>query len=73
MHPRRAGSARAVRLGTSGRAHPDAILRLGTKDVLVDVRDLPFGSDAVRVDSLAQLADELPERLCGIDSMLSIR
>jgi hypothetical protein len=44
-------------------AHPDAIGRLGTKDVLADTRDLPFGSDAVRVDSLAQLAAELPERL----------
>ncbi|MBV8034131.1 Cj0069 family protein [Roseateles sp.] len=43
--------------------HPETILRLGTKDVLVDVRDLPFGSDAVRVDSLVQLADELPRRL----------
>lgn len=43
--------------------HPDVILRLGTKDVLLDVRDLPFGSDAVRVDSLNQLADELPQRL----------
>jgi hypothetical protein len=43
--------------------HPDTLLKLGTKDVLVDVRDLPFGSDAVRVDSLAQLADELPQRL----------
>jgi hypothetical protein len=45
--------------------HPDVILKLGTKDVLVDVRDLPFGSDAVRVDSLVQLADELPQRLLG--------
>ncbi|MFZ5550924.1 MAG: Cj0069 family protein [Pseudomonadota bacterium] len=44
-------------------AHPDVILKLGTKDVLVDVRDLPFGSDAWRVDSLAQLAAELPQRL----------
>lgn len=43
--------------------HPDTILKLGTKDVLVAVRDLPFGCDAVRVDSLAQLADELPQRL----------
>jgi hypothetical protein len=43
--------------------HPDTLLKLGTKDVLVDVRDLPFGSDAVRVNSLAQLADELPQRL----------
>lgn len=44
-------------------AHPDAILRLGTKDVLVDIAGLPFGSDAVRVDSLAQLSLELPQRL----------
>lgn len=43
--------------------HPDTILRLGTKDVLVEVRDLPFGSDAVRVDGVAQLAAELPQRL----------
>ena len=43
--------------------HPDTILRLGTKDVLVDVRDLPFGSDAIRVESLAQLAATLPDRL----------
>lgn len=44
-------------------AHPDAVLKLGTKDVLVDTRDLPFGSDVVRVDSPAQLAAELPDRL----------
>ncbi|MFI4928112.1 MAG: Cj0069 family protein, partial [Burkholderiales bacterium] len=44
-------------------AHPDAILRLGTKDVLFDTRDLPFGSDVQRVDSLAHLASELPTRL----------
>ncbi len=43
--------------------HPDVILRLGTKDVLLDVRDLPFGSDVVRVDSLNKLAAELPQRL----------
>ena len=44
-------------------SHPDAIQRLGTKDVLLDTCDLPFGSDVVRIDSLAQLAVELPERL----------
>jgi len=44
-------------------AHPDTILRLGTKDILVDVRDLPFGSDAVRVESLEHLEAGLPERL----------
>lgn len=43
--------------------HPDVIQRLGTKDVLFDTRDLPFGSDVSRIDSLAQLAEELPRRL----------
>ncbi|MBV8503511.1 MAG: Cj0069 family protein [Paucibacter sp.] len=43
--------------------HPDVILKLGTKDVLVEVRGLPFGSDVVCVGNLAQLADELPSRL----------
>jgi hypothetical protein len=44
-------------------AHPDAILRLGTKDVLLETRDLPFGSEVLRVDSSAQLAADLPARL----------
>jgi len=44
-------------------AHPDAIQRLGTKDVLFETRDLPFGSDVHRIDSQAQLASELPQRL----------
>ena len=44
-------------------AHPDAILALGTKDVLVQTRDLPFGSDVHRIDSPAQLVSDLPARL----------
>ena len=44
-------------------AHPETILQLGTKDVLVETRELPFGSDVERVDSLDQLARELPSRL----------
>ena len=44
-------------------AHPDCVLRLGTKDVLVETRDLPFGSDVQRIANLAQLAAELPARL----------
>ncbi len=43
--------------------HPDTIMRLGTKDVLFETRDLPFGSDVHRVNSLAQLVSELPMRL----------
>lgn len=46
-------------------AHPETILKLGTKDVLFDTRDLPFGSDVHRVESLRQLEQELPERLRG--------
>jgi len=46
-------------------AHPQAILKLGTKDVLFETRDLPFGSEVHRVDSLVQLEAELPERLRG--------
>ena len=53
----------AAQAGVFVSTHPDTILRLGTKDVLVDVRDLPFGSDAVRVDTLDELAAGLPDRL----------
>lgn len=44
-------------------SHPEAVLRLGTKDVLLATRELPFGSDVRRADSPAQLAAELPARL----------
>jgi hypothetical protein len=44
-------------------AHPDTILKLGTKDVLLSTRDLPFGTDAHRIDSLAELEAQLPARL----------
>jgi hypothetical protein len=44
-------------------AHPDTILRMGTKDVLVDVRDLPFGTDTHRVETIERLKKDLPPRL----------
>ncbi len=44
-------------------AHPDAVLRLGTKDVLLATRGLPFGSDVRRIDSIERLCAELPARL----------
>ena len=43
--------------------HPDVILKLGTKDVLVDTCDLGWGSDVYRIDTLAQLRAELGTRL----------
>ncbi|WP_255440717.1 Cj0069 family protein [Caenimonas sedimenti] len=51
--------------GVTVSAHPDAILKLGTKDVLVETRQLPFGSDVYRIGSLAQLEEELPRRLAS--------
>jgi hypothetical protein len=44
-------------------AHPDTILRLGTKDVLLATRDLPFGSDVWRVDRLEQVGRSVVARL----------
>lgn len=52
-----------AREGVMVSAHPDAILRMGTKDVLVATRDLPFGSDVHRVDSLWQLRADVCRRL----------
>ena len=49
--------------GTFVSAHPDTILRLGTKDVLLDTRDLPFGSDAHRVPGVHDLATSVRKRL----------
>jgi len=74
VNPIEAGRSRAVldallrevaAAGVLVSTHPDVILKLGTKDVLVDTRDLGWGSDCHRVDSLAQLGAELPARLAG--------
>jgi hypothetical protein len=56
---------KAAQGGVFVSAHPEAVLRLGTKDVLLDTRELPFGSDVHRVASPAQLAAELPQRLAA--------
>jgi len=54
---------RVADLGVVVSAHPETILKLGTKDVLFHTRDLPFGSDVCRIESPKQLEEELPERL----------
>ncbi len=54
---------RVASRGVTISAHPDAILKLGTKDVLFDTRELPFGSDVHRIDSVTQLESALPQRL----------
>jgi hypothetical protein len=49
--------------GVTVSAHPHTIGRLGTKDVLFETRELSFGSDVHRIESVAQLVQELPARL----------
>jgi hypothetical protein len=46
-------------------AHPDVIMKLGTKDVLVDTREMGWGSDVYRFDTLEHLRAELGARLDG--------
>jgi len=44
-------------------AHPDVIHRMGTKDVLVTTRQLPWGTDAFAYPTLARFRNEFPARL----------
>jgi hypothetical protein len=44
-------------------AHPDVILKMGTKDVLYETRDLPWGTDTHLYRNLDQLSQQLPIRL----------
>jgi hypothetical protein len=45
--------------------HPDVIMKLGTKDVLVDTRAMGWGSDVHRLDTLEQLRMEVGQRLAA--------
>ena len=45
--------------------HPDVILKLGTKDVLVDTREMGWGSDVYRLRTLAQLRSDVGRRLAA--------
>lgn len=46
-------------------AHPDVILKLGTKEVLYRTRSMGWGSDTHLYRSMEQLRQELPARLAG--------
>lgn len=46
-------------------AHPDIILKLGTKEVLYRTREIGWGSDVELYRSLDQMRRELPARLAG--------
>ena len=44
-------------------AHPDVILKMATKKVLVDTRDMSWGTDTCLYRSVAELRERLPSRL----------
>lgn len=44
-------------------AHPQTIVKIGTKDVLYDTRDLGWGSETYRYTSRTELEADLPHRL----------
>lgn len=49
--------------GTWVSAHPDAILKLGTKDILVKTREMEWGTDCYVYENQDELARLLPARL----------
>ncbi len=48
--------------------HPDTILKIGTKEVLYQTRDIGWGTDTHLYRSLDQMHRELPERLASGDA-----
>lgn len=51
-------------------AHPDTILRLGTKQVLYTARDLPWGSDVELYTSEQDFAARFPARLAAYRTLV---
>lgn len=43
--------------------HPDVVLKMGTKEVLVHTRDLPWGTDTHLYRTTAEMREQLPVRL----------
>jgi hypothetical protein len=54
---------RASTAGVYVSAHPDVIVKMGTKDILVATREMEWGSDAHLVPTLEDLRVTLPDRL----------
>ena len=53
----------AAAAGVFVSAHPDVILKMGTKEVLVDTREMSWSSDARLYRTAAELQAQLPGRL----------
>ena len=51
-------------------AHPDVILKMATKRVLVDTKEMSWGTDTRLYRSAAELRDQLPARLSERDALV---
>jgi hypothetical protein len=56
---------RVAATGVFVSAHPETILKMGTKEVLYDTRDLSWGSDVHLYRSMDELRSQLPARLAN--------
>jgi hypothetical protein len=59
-----------ARTGVFVSAHPDVILRMGTKEVLVETRSMTWGSDTRIYRTADQLRTALPSRLAEAGSLV---
>jgi hypothetical protein len=54
-------------------AHPDVVLRMGTKEVLIETASLSWGSDTRVYRSAAEFRDRLPRRLREVETPLVLK
>jgi len=54
-------------------AHPDVILRIGTKEVLIDTASMSWGSDTRVYRTAAEFRERLPARLHEVDTPLVLK
>jgi hypothetical protein len=62
-----------ARAGVWVSAHPDVILRMGTKEVLIDTASMGWGTDTRIYRTAAELRDRLPARLAEADRPLVLK
>ena len=60
----------AAAAGVRVSAHPDVILKMATKKVLVDTKEMSWGTDTRLYRSAAELRDQLPVRLAERDALV---
>ena len=63
----------AANAGVFVSAHPDVILRMGTKEVLIDTRSMSWGSDTRIYRTVDEFRERFPVRLLEVDTPLVLK